>query len=86
MTPAQHKTQAETMLTAYEAGDPGRQYAIDRASLIRVHAELARTAGTGTHYTAAEAALTKAEDTTTVPVVAERLVRAAHVHALLADQ
>lgn len=61
MTPTQHKAEAEALLTAAtdtsgkKLGPSDSDFAV-----IAAHAALAQATGTGTHYTAAEAALTQA--------------------------
>lgn len=59
MTPAQHKTQAQDLLTL--AANPNRVGVSDAdLHVIAANALLGQAIGTGTHYTAAEAALTQA--------------------------
>lgn len=59
MTPAQHKTEAENLLTL--ATNPGRtDHGEADFDVIAANAALAQASGGGTHYTAAEAALVKA--------------------------
>lgn len=62
MTPAQHTSKAEALLAAYET-PPGRLVYTDHDWLkIQAHAELGRTAGTGSHYTAADTLLAEVTD------------------------
>ncbi len=78
MTPAQHKTAAETILTRLDT----LPTTVTRAELdvADVHAHLARAAGTGSHYVSAEAQLASAEARYTPIATAS-----ARLHALLAD-
>lgn len=90
MTPAQHKTAAETALTAAEAA-PTSQYATGPTDadwlVIDAHARLSKAAGTGTHYTTAETALATAESAAGLRDYLTRLLAAqsALAHAHLAD-
>ncbi len=79
MTPAQHATEAASLLAATHAAadnaSPARY-----ARLAAVHAVLATKTGTGTNYTTAETELTRAATDTGTDANALR----AHAYALLA--
>lgn len=76
MTPTEHRTIAENLLTAA----PGR---IPRIDVAPIHARLARAAGTGEHYADAEALLLLLS-TTRSGAREHHLLKAA-AHAELAD-
>ena len=82
MTPAQHKSAAESLLTTAEA-KPSTATNVDLL-IAETHARLSKAAGTGTHYTTADTALANAEATGRAKPL-DREVRLAYVHALLAD-
>lgn len=85
-TPAEHKTSAETVLTRLDA-NPMIATDVDRKT-AQVHAVLAQATGTGTHYAAAEAALTDAASSSAsggYHAAATTLERGL-AHALLADR
>lgn len=86
MTPAQRKTQAETLLTAANAGgSPGPTDADWLA--IEANAVLSKALGTGTHYTSAEAALDAITNAAgQAHVTRLTLARRAVAHATLADR
>ena len=83
MTPAQHKTKAQDLLTAFETPSPDRVVYTDQNWLeIVTRAHLGRTAGTGAHYTAADALLAETDAQRVHPD--QHFLRAL-THALLAD-
>lgn len=85
-TPAQHKTAAETALAAVSANSTTTADFI----AAQAHAHLASAVGTGTHYVAADAALTaydaqRTGPTTSPALTREHQAREALLHAILAD-
>ncbi|UFN44516.1 hypothetical protein [Nocardioides okcheonensis] len=83
MTPTQHKAAAETLL-ADLTSTTRNQFTDQRILAMTTHAVLAQTAGTGSHYTSADALLAEAELPGRAPSVTQ--FRIAHTHALLADR
>ena len=82
MTPAQHKAQAETLLTGLETART--QMTEEQVFTMQAHAHLSRALGTGTHYVSADALLVEV-------ALPGRVYRMTHLHtaiahALLADR
>ena len=88
MTPTEHKAQAEALLTT--ATDTTGRYVDPNDSdfdVIAAHTALASAAGTGSHYTAAEAALAVCATARSTGNQMTYLInaRVALAHARLAD-
>lgn len=85
-TPADHQTSAEDLLETATAPATAR-YATDADWLIiDAHAHLAQAAGTGSHYTDAEAALDAAAVASLPTLSKLRAARTALAHAVLAER
>ena len=89
MTPAQHKTAAETAITTLAT--PTTADTPDDADqlVLEAHGHLAQSLGTGDHYTDADAAITTyaaARSAGRSSVELTRTARLAVAHAVLADR
>lgn len=87
MTPAEHKTAAETTLANAER--PNRIVTDHHYGIAECHAILSQRTGTGDHYATAESWVASAEQRIT-HIGGEfgvlQAVRNARIHALLADR